>query len=291
MDFQQYYESRKNLGNNFLETRMENRGISNVDDARKYSLLAGGKRLRPILLMATAEAVGANGYDYLPAACGLEMIHTYSLIHDDLPCMDNDDYRRGRLTNHKVYGEAMALLAGDGLLTLAFEVMLEQRNVSPATLVEVVHETAMCAGNYGMVGGQALDLEAENKQITAKELKTLHEGKTGAMFIAAVRGGAHLAGATDEQLLALTHFAELIGLAFQIEDDILDVTSTAEELGKPIGSDEKNNKSTYVSLFGLETARKMADDTTKEALACLDSFGEKAEPLREIAKLMTNRRN
>ena len=270
---------------------MEKRGISNVDDAMKYSLLAGGKRLRPILLMATAEAVGANGYDFLPAACGLEMIHTYSLIHDDLPCMDNDDYRRGRLTNHKVFGEAMAVLAGDGLLTLAFEVMLEQRNVKPSTLVEVVHETAMCAGNFGMVGGQALDLDAENRQISAKELKTLHEGKTGAMFIAAVRGGAHLAGATDEQLLALTHFAELIGLAFQIEDDILDVTSTEEELGKPIGSDEKNNKSTYVSLFGLETARKMADETTKEALACLDSFGEKAEPLREIAKLMTNRKN
>ena len=280
MDFQQYYESRKKLVNNFLEKRMEKRGISNVDDAMKYSLLAGGKRLRPILLMATAEAVGANGYDFLPAACGLEMIHTYSLIHDDLPC-----------TNHKVFGEAMAVLAGDGLLTLAFEVMLEQRNVKPSTLVEVVHETAMCAGNFGMVGGQALDLDAENRQISAKELKTLHEGKTGAMFIAAVRGGAHLAGATDEQLLALTHFAELIGLAFQIEDDILDVTSTEEELGKPIGSDEKNNKSTYVSLFGLETARKMADDTTKEALACLDSFGEKAEPLREIAKLMTNRKN
>ena len=271
MDFQQYYESRKKLVNNFLEKRMEKRGIS--------------------MLMATAEAVGANGYDFLPAACGLEMIHTYSLIHDDLPCMDNDDYRRGRLTNHKVFGEAMAVLAGDGLLTLAFEVMLEQRNVKPSTLVEVVHETAMCAGNFGMVGGQALDLDAENRQISAKELKTLHEGKTGAMFIAAVRGGAHLAGATDEQLLALTHFAELIGLAFQIEDDILDVTSTAEELGKPIGSDEKNNKSTYVSLFGLETARKMADDTTKEALACLDSFGEKAEPLREIARLMTNRKN
>ena len=169
--------------------------------------------------------------------------------------------------------------------------MLEQRNVKPSTLVEVVRETAMCTGNFGMVGGQVLDLEAENRQITAKELKTLHEGKTGAMFIAAVRGGAHLAGATDEQLLALTRFAELIGLAFQIEDDILDVTSTEEELGKPIGSDAKNNKSTYVSLFGLETARKMADDTTKEALACLDSFGEKAEPLREIAKMMTNRRN
>lgn len=291
MDFQQYYENRKKLVNNFLEKRMLKKGISNVDEAMKYSLLAGGKRLRPILLMAAAEAVGANGYDYLHAACGLEMIHTYSLIHDDLPCMDNDDYRRGRLTNHKVFGEAMALLAGDGLLTLAFEVMLEQRNVKPSVLVEVVHETAMCAGNFGMVGGQALDLDAENRQISAKELKTLHEGKTGAMFIAAVRGGAHLAGATDEQLLALTHFAELVGLAFQIQDDILDVTSTEEELGKPIGSDEKNHKSTYVSLYGLETAKKMAEDTIQEALGCLDMFGEKAEPLREIAKMMCNRKN
>ena len=219
------------------------------------------------------------------------MIHTYSLIHDDLPCMDNDDYRRGRLTNHKVFGEALALLAGDGLLTLAFEVMAEQRNVKPSTLVEFIHETAMCAGNFGMVGGQALDLEAEGRAISAKELKTLHEGKTGAMFIAAVRGGAHLAGATEEQLLALTRFAELVGLAFQIEDDILDVTSTQEELGKPIGSDAKNEKSTYVSLFGLEEARKMADETTEEALRCLDMFGEKADALRELAKLMCHRRS
>ena len=291
LDFEKYYESRKQLVDNFLEKRMQKRGISNVDDAMKYSLLAGGKRLRPILLMATADALGANGYDFLTAACGLEMIHTYSLIHDNLPCMDNDDYRRGRLTNHKVFGEALALLAGDGLLTLAFEVMAEQRNVKPSTLVEFIHETAMCAGNFGMVGGQALDLEAEGRAISAKELKTLHEGKTGAMFIAAVRGGAHLAGATEEQLLALTRFAELVGLAFQIEDDILDVTSTQEELGKPIGSDAKNEKSTYVSLFGLEEARKMADETTKEALRCLDMFGEKADALRELAKLMCHRRS
>ena len=290
MDFQQYYESRKKLVNNFLEKRMEKRGISNVDDAMKYSLLAGGKRLRPIMLMATAEAVGANGYDFLPAACGLEMIHTYSLIHDDLPCMDNDDYRRGRLTNHKVFGEAMAVLAGDGLLTLAFEVMLEQRNVKPSTLVEVVHETAMCAGNFGMVGGQALDLDAENRQISAKELKTLHEGKTGAMFIAAVRGGAHLAGATDEQLLALTHFAELIGLAFQIEDDILDVTSTAEELGKPIGSDEEQHKCTYVSLLGLDRAYIEAQKLTSEALAILDSF-EDNQFLHELTLKLLDRRS
>ncbi len=291
MNFEQYYEGRKKLVNSFLEKRLQRKGISKVDDAMEYSLLAGGKRLRPILLMAAADAVGAQGYDYLPAACGLEMIHTYSLIHDDLPCMDNDDYRRGRLTNHKVYGEAMALLAGDGLLTLAFEVMLEQRQVSPEVLVAVVHEMAMCAGNFGMIGGQALDLDAEGRQISAEELKTLHEGKTGALFIAAIRGGAQLGGATDKQLLALTRFAELLGLAFQIEDDILDVTGTEEELGKPVGSDGKNHKSTYVTLFGLEGAKKMAEETTKEALECLEMFGEKAEPLKELALMMCNRKN
>ena len=178
MDFEKYYSDRQKLINNFLEKRMQKKGISRVDEAMAYSLFAGGKRIRPILLMATADAVGANGYNFLPVAAGLEMIHTYSLIHDDLPCMDDDDYRRGKYTyrrgkytNHKVFGEAMALLAGDGLLTLAFEVMLEQKNVPPEVLVEVVREVAMCAGNFGMVGGQALDLDAEGKQISEAELR------------------------------------------------------------------------------------------------------------------------
>ena len=165
MNFIKYLEDRKLLVNSFLEKRTAKKGISRVDEAMTYSLLAGGKRLRPILLMAAADAVGGNGYNYLSVACGLEMIHTYSLIHDDLPVMDNDDYRRGRLTNHKVYGEALALLAGDGLLTLAFEVMLEQKNIAPEVLIETVREIAMCAGNYGMVGGQVLDLDSEGKQI------------------------------------------------------------------------------------------------------------------------------
>ena len=291
MDFQKYYAERKQLVEKFLEKRTAKKGISKVDDAMVYSLLAGGKRLRPILLMATADAVGGKGYNYLPVACGLEMIHTYSLIHDDLPCMDNDDYRRGRLTNHKVYGEATALLAGDGLLTMAFEVMLEQKNVDPAVLVDVVRETAMCAGNFGMVGGQGLDMETETKQLTEKELKTLHEGKTGALFIAAIRGGARLAGATEKQLLALTQFAQFLGLAFQITDDILDVTGTEAELGKPVGSDEKNHKTTYVTLFTLEGAQKKADEALGGALTCLAEFGEAAEPLREITRLMSHRKN
>lgn len=291
MDFALYYDNQRKLIEDFLQKRTARKGISKVDDAMTYSLLAGGKRIRPILLMATAEALGVKGYNYLPVACGLEMIHTYSLIHDDLPCMDNDDYRRGRLTNHKVYGEAMAVLAGDGLLTLAFEVMLEQKNVDSKALIETVREMAMCAGNFGMVGGQGLDLENEGKTITAEELRTMHAGKTGALFIAAVRGGAHLAGANDEQLLALTKFADLLGLAFQITDDILDVEGTTEELGKPAGSDERNHKSTYVSLYTLEGAKALAEKTVAEALECLEMFGENAEPLREITRMMCSRKN
>lgn len=291
MDFTTYYNNQRKLIDSFLENRLAKKGISKVDDAMAYSLMAGGKRIRPVLLMATAEALGVKGYNYLPVACGLEMIHTYSLIHDDLPCMDDDDYRRGRLTNHKVFGEAMAVLAGDGLLTLAFEVMLEQKNVDPRVLIETVREMAMCAGNFGMVGGQGLDLENEGKSISAEELRKMHAGKTGALFIAAVRGGAHLAGANEQELLALTKFADLLGLAFQITDDILDVEGTTEDLGKPAGSDEKNHKSTYVSLYGLEAAKALAEKTVAEALECLEMFGENAEALREITRLMCSRKN
>ena len=291
MDFTTYYNNQRKLIDSFLENRLAKKGISKVDDAMAYSLLAGGKRIRPVLLMATAEALGVKGYNYLPVACGLEMIHTYSLIHDDLPCMDDDDYRRGRLTNHKVFGAAMAVLAGDGLLTLAFEVMLEQKNVDPRVLIETVREMAMCAGNFGMVGGQGLDLENEGKSISAEELRKMHAGKTGARFIAAVRGGAHLAGANEQELLALTKFADLLGLAFQITDDILDVEGTTEDLGKPAGSDEKNHKSTYVSLYGLEAAKALAEKTVAEALECLEMFGENAEALREITRLMCSRKN
>lgn len=291
MDFPTYYNNQRKLIDSFLENRLAKKGISKVDDAMAYSLLAGGKRIRPVLLMATAEALGVKGYNYLPVACGLEMIHTYSLIHDDLPCMDDDDYRRGRLTNHKVFGEAMAVLAGDGLLTLAFEVMLEQKNVDPRVLIETVREMAMCAGNFGMVGGQGLDLENEGKSISAEELRKMHAGKTGALFIAAVRGGAHLAGANEQELLALTKFADLLGLAFQITDDILDVEGTTEDLGKPAGSDEKNHKSTYASLYGLEAAKALAEKTVAEALECLEMFGENAEALREITRLMCSRKN
>lgn len=263
MELRSYLRSRGALVNGYLQVRLGVGSISTVDQAMMYSVAAGGKRLRPILLMAAADAVGANGTDFVAVAAGLEMIHTYSLIHDDLPSMDNDDYRRGRLTNHKVFGDAMALLAGDGLLTQAFEVMLEQRGVDPQVLLDVVRLVAKCAGPTGMVGGQALDITSENQQLTLEQMKKLHEAKTGAMFVAAVRGGAMLGGADPDTLRTMTHFASLFGLAFQITDDILDVEGDAKVMGKPAHSDEKLHKSTYVSLFGLEKAKEMAAQTLK----------------------------
>ena len=261
-----------------------------IFEAMRYSLMAGGKRLRPIMLMAAADAVGAQGTDFLPVACGLEMIHTYSLIHDDLPAMDNDDYRRGRLTNHKVYGEAMAILAGDGLLTLAFETMLRQERVDPQAMLAVTQKIAQCAGPVGMVGGQVIDLLSEDKKISPEQLVDLHERKTGALFRAAVWCGGKLGGANAQQLADLEKYAALFGLAFQITDDILDVTGTTAEIGKPAGSDEKNNKSTYVSLHTLPGATALAEQAVHDAEACLVSFGTGAEPLRSLVRKLVNRR-
>ena len=290
MELKSYLAERGKLVGDYLHQRLGQGSISPVDEAMEYSVEAGGKRLRPILMMAAADAAGADGTKFLPVASALEMIHTYSLIHDDLPSMDNDDYRRGRLTNHKVYGDAMALLAGDGLLTQAFEVMLEQPGVDPAVLLKVVRLVAHCAGPVGMVGGQALDITYEDKHLSAAEMKQLHEAKTGALFVAAVRGGALLAGADAKTLEDLTHFAKLFGLAFQITDDILDVVGDAAVMGKPKGSDEKLHKSTYVSLYSLEKAREMAAETLREAEAVLAPYGEKAEVLLEITRYLYNRK-
>ena len=259
-------------------------------DSMRYSLLAGGKRLRPILLMAAADALGAKGTDYVTTGCAIEMIHTYSLIHDDLPAMDNDDYRRGRLTNHKVYGDGMAVLAGDALLTLAFEVMLRQQGVAPDILVRVVREMSSAAGASGMVGGQALDLISEGKHIEMETLRTMHMGKTGALFRAAIRSGAMLGDANDKQLATLTNYAEYFGLAFQITDDILDVTGDEAVTGKPIGSDVRNDKSTYVTLTSLEKAQELAEDVVQKAVRSLDSFGAEADFLRELVAYLVKRR-
>lgn len=260
-------------------------------ESMKYSLTAGGKRLRPILLMAAADAVGAVGTDYIHIACALEMIHTYSLIHDDLPAMDNDDYRRGKPTNHKVYGDGMAILAGDALLTQAFEVILRQNNVKPEVLLQVVREVAMGAGPNGMVGGQSIDLEAEGKKqaLNIKDLQKMHSAKTGALFRAAIRSGALVAGASSEQLTALTQYADCFGLAFQITDDILDVVGDEAVIGKPIGSDERNEKSTYVTLTSLEEAKKMAADTVEKAVKSLEIFGDRAVFLRELVEYLLHR--
>ena len=271
------------------ELKEDNALNARLSDAMKYSLMAGGKRLRPVLLMAAADSVGANGDNFVTTGAAIEMIHTYSLIHDDLPAMDNDDYRRGKLTNHKVYGDGIAILAGDGLLTLAFEVMLRQKNADSTALLKVVKEMSEAAGPNGMVGGQAIDLLSEGKSISMEELREMHMGKTGALFKAAIRSGAILGGATQEQLDALTLYAEKFGLAFQITDDILDVEGDEKNLGKPVGSDAKNQKSTYVTLTSLEEAKKLAIQTVDEAVSALDDFGEEAEFLRELATYLISR--
>lgn len=286
----EYCSCKATLVEKQLANLMQDAGkTSIIHEAMQYSLMAGGKRLRPILLMAAADAVGGNGSDYLQMACGLEMIHTYSLIHDDLPAMDNDDYRRGKLTNHKVYGEGMAILAGDGLLTAAFEVMLGQTNVSPALLIQAVKEIAQAAGPCGMVGGQALDLSCEGREIDAETLKLMHAGKTGALFKAALRAGAIIAEASAEEIEKLTVYGHYLGLAFQITDDILDITGTQEQIGKPVGSDVKNSKATYVSLYGLEGAKAMANQAVEQAVNALAGFGPEADILKELAGYLLTR--
>ena len=269
-----------------LELHRTNSIDQTLIDAMEYSLLSGGKRIRPILLMAAADAINGSGNKFVTTASAIEMIHTYSIIHDDLPAMDNDDYRRGKLTNHKVYGEAMAILAGDALLTLAFEVMLRQRGVSHASILFVVGEISQAIGAAGMVGGQAIDLLCEGKQVDLATLRKMHIGKTGALFRAAIKSGAILAGATGEQLNALGKYADCFGLVFQITDDILDVVGDEKTVGKPIGSDVRNHKSTYVTLTSLEEAKKLAFEAKEEAIAALETFGSEADFLRKLVEFL-----
>ena len=261
-----------------------------LTESMEYSLMAGGKRLRPILLMAAADAAGAKGEDFLASACAIEMIHTFSLIHDDLPAMDNDDYRRGKLTNHKIYGAGIATLAGDALLTLAFEVMTRE-DVSPEIKLAVIQEMSAAAGPQGMVGGQAVDLESEGKRIPLEKLREMHLGKTGALFKAAIRSGAILAKADEKTLAALTDYALAFGLAFQITDDILDVVGDEATIGKPVGSDERNNKSTYVTLTSLEEARRLAREAVDDGLKAIAPLGDKAKFLGALLEYLISRDN
>lgn len=276
---------------NLLEELRNTKSLDeNLTRAMEYSLMAGGKRLRPILLMAAADAINSSGEKYQHVASALELIHTYSLIHDDLPAMDNDDYRRGKLTNHKVFGEGMAILAGDALLTLAFEVALRQKNIPPEILLTVLHEISTASGAAGMVGGQVIDLRSQDVQIDLSTLKRMHMGKTGALFRAAIRSGAILAQAPEDKLNALTLYAENFGLAFQITDDILDVEGDVQILGKPTGSDTKNSKATYVSLTSLTEAKTYAKAAVAAALDALKIFGTEADFLRGLVKYLVDRK-
>ena len=295
MDLKAYLKERQGLVNRTLEGILPaSRGPAvRVTEAMRYSLFAGGKRLRPILCLAGAEAVGGDHSEALPVACALEMIHTYSLIHDDLPAMDDDDLRRGHPTCHKKYDEATAILAGDGLLTEAFRVMAEAAthfSGPAAVLLEVIQLIAAAAGCQGMVGGQMLDLQAEGKQITTKELETIHRLKTGALLTAAVRAGGLLGGGSRQEVTLLTRYGEKFGLAFQITDDILDVEGDSAEMGKAAGADAQRQKATYPGLLGLDQAKTWARQLVESAVADLDPLGEQAAPLQELARYLLVRR-
>jgi len=274
----------------YLRQASENPPV--IHEAMRYSVFAGGKRLRPALTLAAAQAVGAPERLVLPAACAIELIHTYSLIHDDLPAMDNDDLRRGKPTNHRVFGEAVALLAGSALFALAFEVLAGCRRdggLAAERILAVVEEVAAACGTAGLIGGQALDVVSVSRTVSEAELEAVHRAKTGALFRAAVRAGAVLGGASPVQLERLTVFAEHFGLAFQITDDILDVTGYAEQTGKAVGSDARNRKHTYVSVCGLEAARRRGAESSAAALAALEEFGPEADFLRQAAEFIVSR--
>jgi geranylgeranyl diphosphate synthase type II len=265
-----------------------------IHRAMRYSQFAGGKRIRPLLVLAAGEAVGGSLEDLLPLACAVEMIHTYSLIHDDLPAMDDDDLRRGKPTSHKVFGEAIAILAGDALLTRAFHLLGEApREWDSARLRRRLDALAIlgeACGTTGLIGGQVEDLESEGRQVTAAALERLHRGKTGALLSACVRGGAVLGGAGERELSSLTRYASAIGLAFQVVDDVLDATEGAHRLGKTAGKDAAARKATYVSLHGVEGARLTAAGLLEEALAALAPLGPRGDTLAGLARLIVERR-
>jgi geranylgeranyl diphosphate synthase type II len=258
----------------------------------RYSVFAGGKRVRPILAIAAAEAVGGTAVDVLPLACALECIHTYSLIHDDLPALDNDDYRRGRLTNHKVFGEANAILAGDALLTFAFELMGDARHWKqwvPERVVRVIYEVAHAIGTFGMIGGQVVDLQMEGQDIDLPALQYMHARKTGALIRTSVRSGAMLGGGSPAEVEALTDYGMHIGLAFQIMDDILDVRGDEQLMGKALRKDDARHKATYPRLVGLAESEERAQVAVAAGIAALHPLGERGSVLHDLARFMITR--
>jgi geranylgeranyl diphosphate synthase type II len=289
-----YLEERRRLVDQALKKFLTTGGVfpRTIDKAMRYSLFSGGKRIRPILALASGEAVGGQSQRLLPFACALEMIHSYSLIHDDLPAMDDDDLRRGKPTNHVVFGEGMAILAGDGLLTEAFRVMAEgalQPGVNPSAALQAIREVAAGAGAAGMVGGQVADLESEQKKPTRALVEYIHTRKTGALLRAAVRAGALVGGATPGQFAQLDQYGAAIGLAFQVADDILDVEGGTEKTGKREGRDAELQKVTYPAAVGMEKSKRKARELLAESLAALSSFGSSADPLRGIATFIVER--
>jgi len=290
-DLAAYLQQRQQWVEEALAAALPVRYPERIYEAMRYSLLGSGKRLRPILCLASCELAGGTVAMALPTACALEMVHTMSLIHDDLPAMDNDDYRRGRLTNHKIYGEAIAILSGDGLLAYAFEWLVRQtQGVPPTNLLEVVARLGHAVAATGLVGGQVVDLECEGKSdVTVETLHFIHTHKTGALLEISVVSGAILAGGSEELLSALTQYARNIGLAFQIVDDILDITGTAAELGKTAGKDLQAQKVTYPSLWGIEESRRQAKQLIQEAQDLLTPWGEAAVPLQALAEFVVAR--
>ena len=285
MDIPSYLAARTKIVDRELNRHLpsESTKPQTVHKAMRYSLFAGGKRLRPVLTLATAEACGGKIAAALPAACAVECIHTYSLIHDDLPCMDDDDLRRGRPTNHKVFGDGIAVLAGDALLTIAFEILAKSKPTSRHSIAAQITELAVASGSRWLVGGQVADLEGEGRKLGGDDLKYIHRCKTAALLTTSIRLGAMSANATRAQLKSLTIFGQSVGLAFQIIDDILDVTQPTEKLGKSAGKDVAAQKATYPAVFGLETSRAEAHKLTRTARASLKSFGKKAATLLALA--------
>lgn len=288
---QERLDSHRAMAETWLKTCFQDRAPrGDLYDAMNYSLLAGGKRIRPVLMLETCRLCGGEPEHILPFAGAIEMIHTYSLIHDDLPCMDDDDLRRGRPTNHKVYGEATAVLAGDALLTAAFEWMLDPSvELLPQRVLEAAGVLARAAGAQGMVGGQVLDMAGEGHAMGLTEVEELQRLKTGALIRAAAEMGCVLAGGSEEQRKAVCRYAERLGLAFQIQDDILDVVGDEATLGKPVGSDAKSEKNTFVTLKGLDECRCLVDKLTNEAVEALSLFGEEGESLCWLARSLASR--
>jgi geranylgeranyl diphosphate synthase type II len=295
MDLKSYLAEKRALIDKTLKDFMpEPEGpTSELIRAMNYSLFAGGKRLRPILCMAGAEAVGGEGRDALPVACALEMIHTYSLIHDDLPAMDNDDMRRGKPTSHKVFGEALAILAGDGLLTEAFNLMIRSdlpEKIGTARFQEVITLISLAAGHRGIVGGQAVDVMMEGKEVDSSIVDFIHNHKTGALISASVSSGAILGGGSRQELDEIASYGNKIGLAFQISDDILNIEGDSEKMGKRAGSDEQKRKNTYPSVYGMERSKVILKESVDAAINSLKQFGNSADPLRQIADYIIERK-